>query len=72
MCALLNTTFYPQHLQWARGQSTYQPYTNDSWQKDASESEGFTPLKNKHKLEDLPLEKPAELTRVIKIMCIIF
>jgi hypothetical protein len=66
MCASLNISFDPQHLQWARSQSTYWPYTKDNWQKDASESEEFMPLKNKHKLEDLPLEKRAELSRVIK------
>jgi hypothetical protein len=53
MCTRLNISFNPQHLQWARDQSTYWPYTKGSWQKDASESEGFMPLKNNHKLEDL-------------------
>lgn len=65
LCTRLGIAFDEKHLKWARDQSTYWPYTKDNWQKDATESVEFTPLKNGHRLEDLPLEKRAELSRVI-------
>jgi len=65
LCFKLGIEFDKEHLQWEAGECKLWPYTKDTWQKEVTESTGFMPLRNAHKLSSLSLDEQTKLQKLI-------